>query len=59
MFSDPQKQKLVNDLFIESVRQNYSLSKARYENGEPTSETVEMLQKEYDQCRKIVESLNL
>ena len=59
MLADPQKQKLVYDLFLETVREKLLMQKGRYVDRIPDAKTIEMFQEEYDHCKNLVESLKL
>lgn len=57
MLADPQKQKLVYDLFLEKIREDLYMKKLT--STDISEERLRELQAKYDICTKIVESLNL
>ncbi len=57
MLADPQKQKLVYDLFLEKVRQDGTLKTLK--GIIPDEKDIEIFQAKYDVCVKLVELLKL
>ena len=60
MLADPQKQKLVYDLFLETIQEHLIMKSATFnEDGKPDSKTLERFQKEYNHSKNLIDSLNL